>query len=138
MNENIYIIQYPEGKCSLSYGKIINVEDFEISHDCATEHGSSGGPILLLKNYKVIGIHKGVYEQPKINVGTLLKEPIKEFNSIFLNKKIKNNYVNCILCTYQIKNEEEFNLLHDFSKNLEGLDIELNELYKKSKKKKKL
>lgn len=135
VNESIYILQYPAQKCSLSYGTIKKIDNYNIYNDCSTESGSSGGPILLLKNHKVIGIHKAFWDVDEINVGTLLKQPIGIFNSIPPNKKSKNNYVNSILCTYNITNEEEFNLLHDFKENIKGLDLELNKLYKEGKKK---
>ena len=37
---------------------INNIENYEISHYCSTEKGSSGSPIINLLNHKVIGIHK--------------------------------------------------------------------------------
>ena len=97
--ESIYILQYPEGaKASYSFGKIDNINEFDVTYNAATLHGSSGGPILNLKNYKVIGIHKGSL---KINnCGTLLKYPIREFilnperNRIKINPKIVNNIKN--------------------------------------------
>ena len=140
INESIYIIQYPNAKnMANSYGKIKNVEGFYIYNDCSTEKGSSGSPIFLLKNYKIIGIHRGFDKDTCFNIGTLLEEPINEFKKIFSNKKKinKNNYINCIFCTYSIKDEDEFNLLHDFNKNITTFDVEL-ELYHEGKKKKKL
>jgi len=100
-NESIYILQYPfiqevdKGKinkrhnCSISYGKPIKVENCEIFHDCSTKPRSSGGPILLLKNFKIIGIHKCYYKNNYSNAGTSLKEPIDNFNLKFPDKKIK-------------------------------------------------
>ena len=153
-NESIYILQYPYIKevdkginitrhnCSISYGKIIKVKNNEILHDCSTERGSSGGPILLLKNYKIIGIHKCSYNHGDkyinmdANAGTSLKEPIENFNLMFADKKIKNNYTNCIICEYNIKNNEEFDLLHDFNNQNLDLTVEFNKLYNKGKNKK--
>ena len=150
-NEPIYILQYPvitdgdgfikSHKCSISYGKIVEINNDEIFHDCSTQGGSSGGPILLLKNYKIIGIHKGHNELINLNIGTSLKEQIETFNLIFTNKAIKNNYANCIICEYNIKNnEEEFDLLYDYNK--QNLDItndnELINFYKIGKKKKQI
>ena len=54
-NEHFYILQYPYGdKCFDSYEKIINIEEFNIIHNCAIQKGSSGGPILLINTFKVI------------------------------------------------------------------------------------
>ena len=150
-NEPIYILQYPaildEGRnqksqyCSISYGKIVKINKNEIFHDCSTQPGSSGGPILLLKNYKIIGIHKARHKYIKLNIGTSLKEQIEIFGSVFADKAIKNNYANCIICEYNIKNnEEEFDLLYDYNK--QNLDIsndnELINFYNIGKEKKQI
>ena len=137
--EPIYVLQYPGGKeCSISYGKICKIKDFEIYYDCTTLNGSSGGPILLLSNFKVIGIHRGFFPESNLNVGTFLLEPIKEFNSNFYNKNIinKNRCINCIICEYEVKNGEEFDLLHDYSKQILDIDNKLKHLYNEGKKKK--
>ena len=52
-------------------------------HNCKTEPGFSGGPIILIKNLKIIGIHKGYEENNKKNLGIYFKEIIK-------NKKEEN------------------------------------------------
>ena len=76
----MYIIQYPKGKLSVSYGVLDNIYEFKkynFNHKCNTEGGSSGSPILNLKN-KLIGIHKEGYNN-KYNKGTFLNYPIKEY-----------------------------------------------------------
>jgi V8-like Glu-specific endopeptidase len=80
-NESVYIIHYENGKkAKYSLGIIRNISDdkININHNCATEEGSSGSPIINLQNYGVIGIHRGFFN--KINKGILLKIPIEEFN----------------------------------------------------------
>ena len=57
-----------------------------INHNCTTEEGSSGSPIINLQNYGVIGIHRGFLN--KINKGILLKIPIEEFNGNIKNEPI--------------------------------------------------
>ena len=56
--------------------------------------GSSGSPILNLTNNKVIGIHKGcvkIKDEVILNIGTLLKFPLKELkNKTFQNSPKKN------------------------------------------------
>ena len=80
-DEPIYILQYPKGyKLAVSYGKINDIDDFEIYYNAATLSGSSGSPVLNLSNFKVIGIHKGAILDENNN-GTLLKYPILEFIS---------------------------------------------------------
>ena len=88
--ETIYIIQYPEGKVSVSYGIIQGIpldKPYEFTHSCFTKPMSSGSPILNLDN-KVIGIHK---ERDKNNYsyGSFLNDVIKEF--IKINSKIEND-----------------------------------------------
>ena len=84
--KNIYILQYPNHLCSVSYGVISHINEFNIEHKCSTASGSSGAPILSLESLKVIGIHKGSKKKIQINLGTLLKHPILQFND---KKEIK-------------------------------------------------
>ena len=61
IDKTVYIIQYPEGELSVSYGvlqSILEDKKYEFNHKCSTKGGSSGSPILNLKNNKIIGIHK--------------------------------------------------------------------------------
>ena len=94
-NKSIYALHYPKsGKIKVSIGtiKYINEKNYNIAHLCTTFGGSSGGPLLNLNNYKVIGVHKGGIEKDKINTGTLIKEPIEEFyNNINNIKKEKKD-----------------------------------------------
>ena len=145
IGKNIYIHHHPEGStnCKISYGKIkdVDVDNYTFYHDCSTKPGSSGSPIFLLENYKLIGIHSGYDIVKKLNIGTSLKVPIEKFNLKFSDKKKtdNNNYVNCIISTYSItKGEEELDLLHDYNKQKNFIvDDELFLLlYNEGKKKK--
>ena len=94
---SIYIIQYPNfDKAFVSYGLIKQFDSYNINHLCTTEKGSSGSPILNLKNNKVIGIHKDSSERFNFNIGTFLKYPMNQLNNnnneIKLIKEIKNNF----------------------------------------------
>ena len=84
---SVYIIHYPKGiQNEISFGKIKDISDsLDIYHQCNTLPGSSGGPIINSINYKIIGIHKGSEEGKKLNLGTLLKLPIENFNEKFSN-----------------------------------------------------
>ena len=79
IDKTFYIIQYPEGELNVSYGILSNIyEDkkYKFNHKCSTKKGSSGSPVLTLKN-KVIGFHS---EGAKVyNIGRFLNEPIKDF-----------------------------------------------------------
>jgi len=111
INESIYIIQYEGEKeeASVSYGILQNIDEEEkyaFEHLCSTKKGSSGSPILNIKNNKIIGIHKGSHKNN--NIGTFINYPIKEFIDInnisdellfrdgifsFLNEKQKLNLI---------------------------------------------
>ena len=88
VDKSIYILQYPNGQnACVSYGLLFNIDEYNISHRCSTEKGSSGSPILNLQNNKVIGIHsKG--SQYNFNMGTLLKLPFQDFINKSLKEKI--------------------------------------------------
>ena len=99
-----YILHYPMGnKAEVSYGKLIEINSYDIKHICNTMYGSSGSPILNLSNNKVIGIHK--QSSDDVGKGTFLKFPLKNFyeikkegwqlkkfdNTININDSIKKN-----------------------------------------------
>ena len=63
-------------------GHFIQIDNNNILHDISTKNGSSGSPIiLLLRNFKVIGIHKGYNEKKKLiyvgNINLIRKENIR-------------------------------------------------------------
>jgi len=102
-NKTIYIIHYPQGiesKYSVDVIQSINIDDIRINYLCATERGSSGGPILYLKTYRVIGMHIGKHGYINWNIGVVSKFPIfefnKKYNKVLENKenKIKNDIKN--------------------------------------------
>ena len=67
-------------------------KEYNFNHKCSTKDGSSGSPILNIKN-EIIGIHKG--GTTKYNVGTFLNYPIEEFIEKYneeLLKDFKNKY----------------------------------------------
>ena len=70
------------GTCFRNNVKGIEKNGFEFRHDAATDEGSSGSPILLKNNLKVIGIHRGGVEEEKVNYGTFLFDIIQKLNSI--------------------------------------------------------
>jgi len=94
-NKSIYILHYPKGKLSVSYG-IINdiIDNKKINHKCNTEEGSSGSPILSLETFKVIGIHYGSSQNRRLNYGIFIKYAIDLFNNKNKYKKVKEYYDN--------------------------------------------
>ena len=131
-DKSIYLLHYPNGKnAEASEGliKSISIDKYNIKHGCNTTLGSSGSPILILDNNKLIGIHKGGKKDENCNKGTLLTLPIEEFNKKFINNHVieeENNNLN-------IKNNENiynknFQVIEDNKKiiNLSNHNINKN------------
>ena len=70
-------------------------------HKCCTRRGSSGSPILNLKN-KIIGIHKESID--KNNIGSFLNYSIKDFIKI----NVGNNLYQKFLSFAKIGDKEKF------------------------------
>ena len=105
-NKPVYILHYPNGEnIHFNNGTIKYIEDNNCTfiHLCNTEHGSSGSPIFNSFNHKVVGIHKGSHIKFNYNLGTLIKEPIKEFQEKHFH--LEENDKNEITLTYYIDNE---------------------------------
>ena len=125
-DETIYIIQYPRGELSVSYGvlsQIMEDKKYNFYHKCDTYYGSSGSPILNINNNKVFGIHKRKARYH--NIGTFLNGAIKEFillnGKIDANKNIYKHQINETLLT-------EFNKI--FSKDIKDIKIEFSHIVK--------
>ncbi len=89
INTGIYILNYLKGeKVMTSFGLINNINENNIYHTCDTDHGSSGAPILSLKNNKIIGVHYGSSKNYEFNLGSLIIFAIIEFNNLNLLKNI--------------------------------------------------
>ena len=92
--QTVYIIHYPEGNLSVSYGIINDIfedEPYNFLHKCNTRKGSSGSPIINLNN-KIIGIHKKSHDK-NYNEGTFLNYPIKDFISKNKTEKLKDKKI---------------------------------------------
>ena len=89
--QSIYILHYPNGSeasVSFGYGALYDNE-FDVSHKCNTQTGSSGSPILNLLTNKVIAVHKAYIPAKGFNIGTLLKYPLN-----LLKNKSNSNIIN--------------------------------------------
>jgi hypothetical protein len=133
-DKTAYIIQYPKGNLSVSYGILrtkLSKNNFNFNHLCSTENGSSGSPIQNLNN-KVIGIHtQGGKENINKNKGTFLNYPIKEFikkfckdnyNVINNNLNENENLIKEINMKYKLEIKEEL-ILEGQNKTNELIDI---------------
>ena len=91
MDKTIYIIQYPEGELSVSFGTLNDIyanEKYNFKHRCSTRKGSSGSPILNANNNKIIGIHKKSLDDNNNNLGSFLNYAIKDFIQINYNEAL--------------------------------------------------
>ena len=86
LNEDICIMQYPNGgPLTLKAGHLKKIDKEQIQHSVTTFKGSSGSPIiLLLRNYKIIGIHRSSNDKLKLNLGTSMKYIIEDINKKIL------------------------------------------------------
>ena len=123
-NQDICIVQYPEGgDLSFAQGGIKSFDNYKIKHLVSTRAGSTGSPILLQNNFKIIGIHKaGNARKSNENIGTFMKDIL---NDCF-NIKLKNE----IICEYNIKKKDNIQILNSYeefkrnNKYFEGKGIE--------------
>ena len=101
-DNSIYILNYSNGSnAEVSYGILNNINGYYIKHKCRIDIGSSGSPILNLKNNKVIGIHNKISNN--YNIGILLKFPLKDY----INKREKI-FINI--------NDKEFKIIEELGK----------------------
>ena len=109
-NKSIYIIHYPKGKepkYSVDTITFIDINNISMGHFCDTLNGSSGGPILNLQTYNVLGIHKGKKTNNNWNIGRILKHPIYDFQKKYLNdinQKVPNIYLKNNIINKNVKN----------------------------------
>ena len=130
MNETLYIIQYPTNKLSSSFGvlcKILEKKEYEFYHKCCTREGSSGSPILNLKN-KLIGIHKQAKKGKEYNVGTFLNFPIKEFIQKYFKNDNSENKINNIMNQINININNNELLIKKFSQKYYNIEIKEDKL----------
>ena len=78
LEQDICIFQYPKGEeLSFDKGEIKSINNHIIKHLVSTHPGSSGSPISLLNNFKIIGIHKGGNKNKEDIIGIFMKNILK-------------------------------------------------------------
>ena len=122
------------------YLSYLKKKKYEFYHKCCTNFGSSGSPILNLKN-KLIGIHKLEHKDKKykgtkrkkkneFKIGTFLNFPIKEFIQIYFQNNNNESKINNIINEININNNNNNELLiKEFSQkyyNIENKKDKLN------------
>ena len=84
-------------------------------HDCNTEKGYSGAPIILINNLKIIGIHKGFDKKKNKNIGIYFQKII---NKIKKEKEIyENNIIEYILDIKKNELKNDIILFNQSEKN---------------------
>ena len=94
-DEGIFSIQYPrELKIQFSAGKIMDKKDNLFSYSIEMDSDSSGSPILLMANSKVIGLHtdRAKTNNIKENIGIPLNLIINNINYIKKNPIRRSKY----------------------------------------------
>ena len=136
-NESIYTLHYNKDQNILSsFGLIKGINKNKIKHSCFTDYGSSGAPILSLKDFKVVGIHYGFNEKSKLNEGTLIKSVILELSK-YKNDNIlqeDNNQLFQMNINYNLVNnnsneQEKIILENEYSKSILSFPKENCERY---------
>ena len=93
IEKEIQIIQFPDGeRLSLSKAKItgkLKTYDYMFFHEASTEKGSSGSPIVLKNDDRVLGIHKGAIEGKKKNIGIFIRDIIESLKEYKKKEKEK-------------------------------------------------
>ena len=110
-SESLYALNCPKGKhVFVSYSVPPKINKEEILHKCNVKAGSTGAPLLLSKNQKVIGIHTGYNEENEMNKGLLIIYALSEF--LKLNDKemkiIRDDaFLNEMVIKYDVKEDDE-------------------------------
>lgn len=76
IGQEVFIFQHPEGKSTeAGIGKIMKGEkNYIFEHFISTKRGSSGPPIILVYNERVVGINRGAYQKKEKNYGSFIGE----------------------------------------------------------------
>lgn len=83
LGKDFYSAGYPgdkmiNGERIVCSGKIKEIKDFEFAHSLDTKGGSSGSPICLIDDARVVGIHKSGIKGIQTNYGTFIGFVIKK------------------------------------------------------------
>ena len=121
---SIYALHYPkDDKIFISFGLIKNIikekdkNKIKVLHSCSTEDGSSGAPILSLKDFKVVGLHYGS-SQMDFNEGTFIKSIISELEKCEFSRNENNKPSQLNVSDNLINNCINFNYINNFPEKI--------------------
>ena len=108
-DDELFSYQYAGGlQFGFSFGTLHEKQDNLLLYNVGTKAGSSGSPLFLMKNSKVIGLHKGAKNnnnEEKINLGI----PIE----------IITNKISFMKCTYEITDNSYTQIIN----NTDGSEV---------------
>ena len=79
LKRDIGILQYPNGnELSFDKGEVKSITNYRLIHTVSTDYGSSGSPIFLIENLKIIGVHNSRWK--KLNAGIFMKNILDDLN----------------------------------------------------------
>ena len=91
LKKDIFTLGYPYGNdMDFTQGTITEITDDLFYHNCETDKGYSGSPIILSSVKRVIGIHRGGLPAENINIGTFLGAIEKISNYKIINYNNNN------------------------------------------------
>ena len=142
-NKKFYLAGYPNSsERAISSGTIKKISDYEFTHSLDARNGSSGSPICLIENNRIIGIHKGGDKKKPINYGTFIGYILDEFEKEDLGEfaqqnlyELKKQYIKTIFkettdekIIYFIENNDEISIKIHKRKTVNDL---ISKYYKK-------
>ena len=121
-DRDIFILQYLKGnEISFSDGIVLGIKDNKIIHNCSTNKGSSGSPIISrYSDNSIIGLHYG--SDNKINLSTNINSIINDIIQNIHNNHIynkKNIYINSLKNKSPNNNKDNF---YNNNNNINNLD----------------
>ena len=87
IDKEVIVLQYPGGVLGCSSGLIKYIKNYEFTHLASTEFVSSGSPIFLKDNIKIIGIHKSGKKDKTENYGDFIGPIFQYFKNFSKNNK---------------------------------------------------
>ena len=124
-NQDVFILQHPNSDSAhVAVGKIIEIDEnkeYEFKHTASTDRGSSGSPIILYYNERVVGVHKAAIKSnnENANLGTFIGEIINEVKNLIEEEEKKKEKIDIL----DYENEEvDLNEPNLFRYNINGVE----------------